>query len=186
MSHQPLGRALAALTLLVHACTDPAAAGVVLQDICAGLPVSGSSSYPVPVAGLQEYAEVLQQLVSDTVAVSTADTQSAASMLADTAVASDADAGPHGAAPASAAAGKWQKAAVAAVGITLPAERHQQLAAAFTALLSQTVTSEEGQVARWCNVLILSRQLGRSLAGLNDSVNEMLAKLPWLNAGAVM
>lgn len=83
-------------------------------------------------------------------------------------------------------AGKWQKAAVAAAGIKLPAERHQQLAAAFTALLSQAVTSEEGQVARWCNVLILSRQLGRSLAGLNDSVNEMLAKLPWMDAGAVM
>lgn len=61
---------------------------VALQDICAGLPVIGSSSYPVPVAGLQEYAEVLQQLVSDTVAVGMDDTQNVATAFAGTAATS--------------------------------------------------------------------------------------------------
>jgi hypothetical protein len=50
-------------------------------------------------------------------------------------------------------------------------------------LLSDSVRSEEKQVARWCSVLVLSRQLGRSIAGLNDSVNNLLAKLPWVQAG---
>lgn len=159
-----------------------------MQDISAGLPVRGSSRYPVPINSLQQFAEELQQLVFDTVTAQT-DAQPSAGTPADTSTAAaHADTAAHAdsAGTAGTAAGKWQKAAVSATGIKLPAQRHQQLAAAFSALLSQSVSSEEGQIARWCSVLVLSRQLGRSIAGLNDSMNEMLAKLPWMNGGAAV
>jgi hypothetical protein len=161
-----------------------------MQDISACLPVSGNSSYPVPVSSLQDYAAKLQQLVSDTVSYRnlqqgpTEATAAGASTLAAAAAGGGANA--SGAAPASTVAGKWQQAAAAASGLQLPPRGKQQLAAAFSLLLTESVSSEEGQLARWCSVLVLSRQLGRSIAGLNDSVNEMLAKLPWMIAGAVM
>lgn len=160
---------------------------VPMQDITAALPVSGASSHQVPISNLQGYAEKLQQIVAATVTAS-ATSSPAGAGPAPSAAAEPSSSGPcmpAGSAPSSTsdAAGRWQKAAVAATGITLPQQRAQQLASAFGALLSDSVRSEEKQVARWCSVLVLSRQLGRSIAGLNDSVNDLLAKLPWVQAG---
>lgn len=145
----------------------------------------------MPVSSLQDYAAKLQQLVSDSVShhnnqQGATEAPAASASAPAAAAAAGAGADTSSAAPASTVAGKWQQAAVAASGMKLPPHRTQQLAAAFSTLLTEAVRSEEGQVARWCSVLVLSRQLGRSIAGLNDSVNEMLAKLPWMNAGAVM
>jgi hypothetical protein len=131
---------------------------------------------------------MLQQLVSDTVSYHNLEQgPTEAPAAGDSTLASaDARANASDAAPATTVAGKWQQAAVAATGLKLPPQGKQQLAAAFSSLLTEAVCSEEGQLARWCSVLVLSRQLGRSIAGLNDSLNEMLAKLPWMNSGTVM
>jgi hypothetical protein len=160
-----------------------------VQEIAAALPVNGPSSYPVPVGTLHTYSEQLQKLVADTVDVggnTTSVVGTAAPLPTPEALQAlaAADSQQPAAEGASTVAGRWQKAAIAASGITPRQHRAQQLAAAFSALLSESVTSEEGQLARWCSVLVLARQLGRSIAGLNDSVNEMLAKLPWLDSSA--
>lgn len=178
-----------------------------MQDISDGLPVSGPCSHPVPIANLHGFSDTLQQLVTATLQYnsSAADisvpsartdnpnaTRSAApqQVLAEAGTAGAAaavggggtDGQPAGLAPS--AASRWKAAAVAG-GAALPLVNSQKIAADFSSLLSTSVSSEEGQVARWCSVLVLSRELGRSIAGLNDSVNEMLVKLPWLGAGAV-
>lgn len=159
-----------------------------VQEISAALPVSGPSSYPVPVGTLHTYAEKLQQLVADTVDVGNqkASVVGTAAPLPTSETLQTLVAGGEqpAAEGAPTVAGRWQKAALAASGITPRQQRAQQLASAFSALLSESVTSEEGQLARWCSVLVMARQLGRSIVGLNDSVNEMLVKLPWMDSSA--
>jgi hypothetical protein len=44
------------------------------------------------------------------------------------------------------------------------------------------VSSEQAQTARWCAFLVMARQTGRAIAGLNDSVNQLLPRLPWTAA----
>jgi hypothetical protein len=135
------------------------------------------------VGTLHSYAEKLQQLVADTVDVGgkTASVVGTAAPL-PTLQALAAEGGQPAAEGAPSVAARWQKAAIAASGITPRQQRAQQRAAVFSALLSDAVTSEEGQLARWCSVLVMARQLGRSIAGLNDSMNEMLIKLPWMDS----
>lgn len=158
------------------------------QDISAGLPVSGNSSFPVPIGNIQGVSVKLQDLVAATVnhRSSSPDLPSAEAPAGGSTAQGDEAPAASNDSPAAGAAARWQKAAVAAGGIQLPRARSQQIAAAFSDLLTSSVTSEEGQLARWCSVLVMSRQLGRAIAGLNDSLNEMLLKLPWLDAGAVL
>lgn len=159
-----------------------------LQDISAGLPVSGNSSFPVPIGNIQGISVKLQDLVADTVNYrsSSPDLPSAEAPARNSAAQGGDARAARNDSSATGAAARWQKAAVAAGGIQLPGTRSQQIAAAFSDLLTSSVTSEEGQLARWCSVLVMSRQLGRAIAGLNDSLNEMLVKLPWLDAGTVL
>lgn len=166
-----------------------------VQDISASLPVSGPHSYPVPDGNLHGFSDKLKQLVALTVGENKDDagstSTSTAAVTTPSAVPAANGGGGDGASAAAAgavgaggAAGRWQKAAAAAAGVTLPHQRPHHIAEAFSKLLSESVSSEEGQVASWCNVLVLSRQLGRSIAGLNDSLNELLVKLPWTSSSA--
>jgi hypothetical protein len=52
------------------------------------------------------------------------------------------------------------------------------IAAAFGQLLADAVTSDEAQTARWCTMLVLSRQLGKALMGLTQNLNALLPVLP--------
>jgi hypothetical protein len=137
----------------------------------------------VSTANIHTYSGLLQQLLSSTVekqqdaaALQEGIKHAAAAVEArDKAAGADTAAAP----PSSTAAQRWRQAAVVA-GAQLPQHnKAEQLAAAFGALLRDAATSEEAQTARWCSLLVLARQLGRSIACLSDSVSEMLPQLPW-------
>lgn len=146
-----------------------------LQDISSSLPVQGTSSRPVPLTSLQAFSSHLQQLVLSTVQACSGSIEH---LQMDVSV-ETAEGGGGAVAPPSGMTAKWQQTAKAA-GVMLPLQQHQQIAAEFGRVLGESVLSEEGQLARWCSLLVQSRQLGRSIAGLMDSMNEMLAVLPWV------
>lgn len=159
----------------------------VLQDICNALPVAGCAEPRVAEGGLHAYSDVLQHLISATVEQQrqkqqTGPTNDAAADTAPGAVQTHGCEAPGAAvSQPSAPANRWQRAA-AASGAKVPqfsSKKAEQVAAAFGAVLSQAVTSERGQIARWCSTLVVARQTGRAIAGLHDSVNQLLPQLPW-------
>lgn len=148
----------------------------VLQDLSDSLPPAGPAAAAVQSNNLSAFADSLKQLIAATL-----DSQSSQDTAADSS--SDAAAGPAAAGSAAAVASgpgsKWREAAAAAAGS--PAglgSKADRIAAAFGRLLAEAVTSDEAQTARWCTLLVLSRQLVKALTGLTQSLNALLPVLP--------
>ncbi|KAF8072620.1 ASF1B [Scenedesmus sp. PABB004] len=145
-----------------------------LQELASALPPGGPVVSAVRGCSLAAFGGSLKQLIELTL-----DAQHQHLHEAQPA----AGAAPGGAgAPAVAAgpAGKWQRTAAAATGGRVPgAERSaEQVAAAFGRLLADAVSSNEARATRWCTLLVLSRQLGKSTWGLTNALNELLPVLP--------
>jgi hypothetical protein len=129
-------------------------------------------------SNLSAFAESLKQLIAATL-----DTHASHDTAGDSS-SSDAAAGP--AAAAAGAGSKWRHAAAAAVGSSVPfSSKADHIAAAFGKLLTDAVTSDEAQIARWCTMLVLSRQLGKAMVGLTQSLNALLPVLPGAPQGKV-
>jgi hypothetical protein len=127
-------------------------------------------------SNLSAFADSLKQLIRATL-----DTHASHDTAADS---SDAAAGP--AAAAAGAGSKWRHAAAVAVGSSVPfSSKADQIAAAFGKLLTDAVTSDEAQTARWCTMLVLSRQLGKAMVRLTQSLNALLPVLPGAPQGKV-
>jgi hypothetical protein len=153
-----------------------------LQDIAKALHVNQAASTTVPVLHINGYAETLQLLIAATVSHSA---HLSSTKPTATAQAATAEAGDDKADATGGYAAKWHQTAAAAVGVTSPSHKEhsfnsQHIAAAFGELMTD-VTKEEAHMAQWCSTLILCRQLGRALLGLNSSVNSLLPVLPGNN-----
>ncbi|KAF6264461.1 hypothetical protein COO60DRAFT_1484576 [Scenedesmus sp. NREL 46B-D3] len=148
-----------------------------LKDLSSSLGPSGPAASVVDSSNLSAFANSLQQLIAATLE-NHCNHATAASSSSDVAT------GP--AAVAAGAGSKWRRAAAAATGSSvLHGRKADQIAAAFGKLLTDAVTSEEAQTARWCTMLVLSRQLGKSLVGLTQSLNALLPLLPGAPQGQV-
>jgi hypothetical protein len=143
-----------------------------LQDLSNSLPPSGSAALAVDSSNLSAFADSLSQLISATL-----DSHSSQDTAAKDSTHSDAAAGP--AAVSAGPGSKWRNAASAAAGSSVGlGSRADRIAAAFAQLLADAVTSDEAQTARWCMVMVLSRQLGKAMLGLTQNMNALLPVLP--------
>lgn len=143
-----------------------------MQDLSATLHVAGPTTSTVDTTHLLAFGETLRQLIAATLDNSF--------NHAVTGHAASGTAGQQAAAAAGPAA-KWRAAAAAAgaPGLLSSSGRSpDQIAAAFGQLLSDAVLSDEAQTAKWCTLLVLSRQLGKALAALTHSMNGLLPVLP--------
>lgn len=144
----------------------------VLQALSLALPASGPTTTMVATDSIAEYGQTLSRLIAGTLQGSHF-AQSSCSPSSEDLQRTQAGIGQG-------AASRWQHAAALAADYEQPTQPHgaEQIAAAFSSLLADAVTSEEVQTTRWCCTLVLARQLGTSLAGLMNSLNQLLLVIP--------